>query len=361
MRVFKLLLRVILPLAMSGLFIWLSLRHTDVRAVGAAIAAADPLRLLGYALILVVIHVLRTVRWGILLEPLGHVGFKRLNSASAVGFMLLILLPLRLGEFARPLLIARPPPGVGVRLSRSGALASIVVERIVDGICIGVLGMIALRLLGSSASGVYLVFARRASVLVALGFFGLCLALVFAFLFRERALALARTLLTPLSPKLAARANEVLEAFISALHLGSGWKLLGFFVLTFAYWGLNGVGLGLLAPAFGFTNLTPLMIATILTIQVVGVMVPAGPGMVGTMQFFTQAGLSLFVAGALTDPAVGARAAGFANTVWMLQFGMSVLLGLIFLFVGHVSLKGLFGSSAAEEKLPGAAAAVAAP
>src|SRR5438045_9247623 len=120
---------------------WLSLRNADLRAVGRAIAAADPWRMAGFAAILVCIHLVRTVRWGILLEPLGHVGFKRLNSASAVGFMLLMVLPLRLGEFARPLLIARPPAGAGVRLRRSGAMASIVVARIVDGIAIGLPGI----------------------------------------------------------------------------------------------------------------------------------------------------------------------------------------------------------------------------
>jgi hypothetical protein len=35
-------------------------------------------------------------------------------------------------------------------------------------------------------------------------------------------------------------------------------------------------------------------------------MVPAGPGMIGTSQFFTQAGLSIFVPGALSVPAVAA-------------------------------------------------------
>src|SRR5437762_14203282 len=112
---------------------WLSLRNADLRAVGRAIADADPWRMVGFAAILVAIHLVRTVRWGILLEPLGHVGFKRLNSASAVGFMLLMVLPLRLGEFARPLLIARPPAGAGARLGRSGAMASIVARSHVDG------------------------------------------------------------------------------------------------------------------------------------------------------------------------------------------------------------------------------------
>ena len=352
MRNLKLVLQAVVSLAVSGVCIWLSLRHTDVRAVVQAMAAADPRRILLYVVLLLVFHLVRTARWGILLEPLGTVSFKRLNSASAVGWMLLMVLPLRLGEFARPLLIARPPPGGGTPLSRSGALASIVVERIVDGIFIGLLGVVSLRMLGNSASGKYLDFARSASVLVALGFFGLCVALVLAVLFRERALVLCQSVLRPLSPRLATRAAGMLESFISAVHVGSGWKVLAFGVLTVIYWGLNAFGIGLLARAFGFTGLTPLMLAVILTIQIVGVMVPAGPGMVGTMQFFTQAGLSLFAADGFS-----AHGAALANTVWLLQFADQCALGLIFLLAGHVSLKGLLGASAAlDEDAPAPAA-----
>src|SRR2546430_8358510 len=57
-----------------------------------------------------------------------------------------------------------------------------------------------------------------------------------------------------------------------------------------SYWTLTAAGLGILAPGFGFDSLTPLMLAVMLTIQVVGVMVPAGPGLVGNMQVFPQAG-----------------------------------------------------------------------
>jgi len=76
---------------MSALFIWLSLRHTDLRAVGRAMADADAVRVAAYVVMLLAIHLIRTVRWGLLLKPLGEVSFKRLNSASAVGWMLLML------------------------------------------------------------------------------------------------------------------------------------------------------------------------------------------------------------------------------------------------------------------------------
>jgi hypothetical protein len=74
--------------------------------------------------------------------------------------------------------------------------------------------------------------------------------------------------------------------------------------------------------------------------------VPAGPGMVGTFQFFTQMGLSLFLPGALGSGPQGVTAAAYANTIWLMQFGQQVLLGLLFVALGHVALRGLFGPSA---------------
>ena len=348
MNVLKLVLRIAVSLAISGLFVWLSLRNAPIRAVARAIADCDKTPLLIYLVLTLFVHLVRTVRWGILLEPLGHVGFARLNSASAVGFMLLMVLPLRLGEFARPLLIARPPVGKGAHLSRSGAMASVVVERIADGLFVGLLGVLALRALGARAGGDNAGFARRAAVLVSLGFATLCALLVAAFFLREQAVALCTRLLTPLSPKLAAKATSMLDAFIGALHLGSGWKVLGFFGLTSLYWALATFGIALVAPAFGM-HLGPLEACALLAIQVVGAMVPAGPGMVGTLQFFSQLGLSLFVPGALGSGPEGVHAAAYANTVWLLQFSQQVGLGLIFMAMGHVSLRGLLGKSTAEE------------
>lgn len=352
MKAAKLSVRIGISLALSAFFVWLSLRHTDLRAVAQAIGRADPGRVLAYVGLLLLVHVIRTVRWGLLLEPLGHVGFKRLNSASAVGFMLLMVLPLRLGELARPLIIARPPPGkTGARISRSGAMASCVVERVIDGMSVGLLGVVALHLLGRNASGSAAAFARKAALLVSAGFFGVCVALALAYFLRDPALRLVRAVLTPFAPRAADKAVAMLDSFISALHLGSAWRVLGVLALTAAYWATAAFGLSLLAPAFGM-HLDGRMAATVLAVQVVGVMVPAGPGMVGTLQLFTQMGLSLFYPGAVTDPVASIPAAAYANTVWLLQLGQQLTLGLLFLFAGHVSLRGILGSDAQSTSSP---------
>src|SRR5258708_17266770 len=111
-------------------------------------------------------------------------------------------------------------------------MASIVVERIVDGIAIGVVGIISLHLLGTSASGKYVEFARSASVLVAAGFLALCAGLVLAVVFHDRALLLAHPILEPPSPPLGHRAAGTLDAFIRAVHQGPGVKLLACLLRT---------------------------------------------------------------------------------------------------------------------------------
>jgi uncharacterized protein (TIRG00374 family) len=341
MRTGKRLLRVLLSLVVSGVCVFLSLRHTDPRAVLSAIAGVGLWAIVGYLVVLLAVHLVRTVRWQLLLTPLARVGFARVNSASAIGFMLLAILPLRLGELARPLLVSRPAAGAGPRLARGGALASILVERVIDGLAVGVLGIVSLHLLATTGSTADL--ARKASAVVTAAFGALCVALVIAFFMRERTVSLVRRLGRPISPKLADRVAHMLDNFIRGLHLGSAASVLGVLALTAVHWVLHALGYWIVAVAFGLP-LTPLMICTVLASNVVGVMVPAGPGNVGTSQLSTMLGVSIFMKGALTLPAVAA----YANTLWLLQIVQAVGLGLIFVMVGHVSLAGLFSAAEAE-------------
>jgi hypothetical protein len=96
----------------------------------------------------------------------------------------------------------------------------------------------------------------------------------------------------------------------------------------------------------------------VLAANVVGMMIPAGPGAVGTAQYATQAGLSIFIPGALSATPEAVPAAAYAYSIWILQFAQQVLLGLVFVLAGHVSLAGLFQRADREEP-PGDQAASA--
>jgi uncharacterized protein (TIRG00374 family) len=347
----KFVVRLVLSLLVSGFLIFLSLRNADLKSVAAAISHADPWPIVGYLLILLVVHLVKTLRWWLLLMAVGPTSFRRVNAASAVGFMLLVLMPLRLGELARPLIVSRPSAEGEVPLRRGQALASCVVERVVDILAMGVLGIISLRMLAASGHAAEL--ARHAATIVTAGVSVACIGLAVAFFMRMPTVAFVRRLLTPLSPRIAERLSRLLDGFILGLHIGSPLRVLSFLLLTVAYWALHVWGFWMVAGAFEL-HITPLMACTVLASQVVGIMIPAGPGMVGTSQFFTQLGLSIFIPGALSVPDVASRAAAYANTIWLLQFGQQVVTGIPFLLSGQVTLEGLFERRDAEPQLDSA-------
>jgi uncharacterized protein (TIRG00374 family) len=321
------IVQALIGIAISGLALWLTLRGKDLSAIVHEIRAADYRFLAPYVLILLGIHLARTVRWGILLEPVAKLPFSRLNAVSAVGFMALVVLPFRLGEFARPYLVAERP-----RLRVSSALSSVVVERVVDGIFTGVLLVVMLLALPDGTPGVQLL--RTAGVVVSLAFGGLLAFLVVAYRNRTLAVRIAEAVLRPLSPRLAARASGMLDAFIHGLRLvPSRSKLAQFFLLTAAYWGLNAWGMALLARGFGF-ELDAAQACTVLGVLVVGVMIPSGPGMIGTFQGAIVLGLSLFA----PREVVATQGVAFANVLWAVQLAQQVGLGLFFLFSRHIQL-----------------------
>ncbi|HEX9400716.1 MAG TPA: lysylphosphatidylglycerol synthase transmembrane domain-containing protein [Anaeromyxobacter sp.] len=321
-------------LAVSAAALWLTLRGKDPGAIWGAMRAGDYRYLVPYVVALFVIHLLRTVRWGLLLRPIAAVPFARLNAVSAVGFMALVILPFRLGELARPILVAERP-----RLRTSAALSSIVVERAADGLFTGLLLVVALLAVPDGTPGVRLL--RVGGALVSLAFAAIIGFLAFAYRNRAGAVAFATRLVRPLSPRLAERAGGMLDAFIHGLRVLPGPRsLVLFVVLTAGYWLLNAVGMRVLALGFGF-DLGAAEACALLGVLVVGVMIPAGPGMIGTFQGAIVLGLSLFA----PPDAVATRGMAYANVLWAAQLAQVTALGLAFLFSRHVPLGRLWGAA----------------
>jgi hypothetical protein len=332
--------QVLAGLAVSAGALWLTLRGKDLGAIWQAILDADHRWVFPYLLVLTVIHLTRTWRYGILLEPVAKVPFARLNAVCAVGFMALVTLPFRLGEFARPYLVAQRP-----KLRVSAALSSVVVERIADGLFTAVLLLVTL--LGVPEGTPGRTVLRGAGVIVFLVFAALLAFLVLAS--RNRALAVRITHATfgTVSHKVADKVSGMMDAFIHGLRLvPSRGKVALFFVLTLCYWGLNAWGMSLLARGFGI-QLGALASLTVLGVLVVGVMIPAGPGMVGTFQAAVILGLSLFLPKATID----VRGAAYANVLWALQIAQQVTFGLVFLFSRHIRFGQLFAAGDVEAQL----------
>ncbi len=327
--------QVLAGLAISGVALWLTLRGKDLAAIWAETRAADYRYLAPYFLVLAAVHLARTIRWGLLLAPVAKVPFARLNAVAAVGFMALFVLPFRLGEFARPYLVAERP-----RLRVSSALSSVVAERAVDGIFMGALLVAAL--LAVPEGTPRLALLRTGAVIVSLAFAFLLVFLAVAYRNREAAVRLVSACLGPVSPRLARRAAGMLDAFIHGLRiLPSRRELVAFLALTVLYWGLNALGMAVLARGFGF-QLGAVEALALLGVLVVGVMIPAGPGMVGTFQGAVVLGLALFA----PPQEVATRGMAFANVLWAAQLFQVTALGLFFLFSRHVQIARLFAAPA---------------
>ncbi len=325
----KRLLQTLAGLGVSGAALAITLRGKNLDRIWSEMLHADYRWLWPYLAMLTLIHVIRTVRWGILLEPVAKIPFSKLNAVSAVGFMALMILPFRLGEFARPYLVAERP-----RLRVSAALSSVVVERVADGLFTAVLLMLTLLAVPEGTRGLHAF--RVAGLVVFLAFATLLAFLVLAYRNRPRAVRLTHRLLDPMSPRIAERASGMMDAFIHGLRLvPSRRKVALFFFLTFLYWAVNGWSIKIFARSFDF-DLGFVDAFTVLGVLVVGVMIPAGPGMVGTFQAAVVGGLSLVVANA------GDRAFAFANVLWLVGLLQQTAFGFTFLFSRHIQLARIF-------------------
>lgn len=156
------LLRFVVPLAISAILLMLVINN--VRAEGDqlkdALGSTDWTLLIPAIALYFAGVLLRSIRWGMLLPEYG-VKLWTLFRALVVGFTINNLLPFRMGEVARAYLLARwgfVPYGATV--------ASLVVERVLDGLSLSLLLLVALWLVPSAPS-----YLSAVGVIAGCGFF----------------------------------------------------------------------------------------------------------------------------------------------------------------------------------------------
>jgi len=291
--------------------------------------------LLWYFLILVVIHFLRVARWYPLLRPIAKVGFWKLNRVGAVGNMAVFIFPLRLGELVRPYLIAERG-----KIRMSEAMATIVVERVFDGLMTSLLLFIVLRYLPTEHSQSYAEL-RAGSYLALALFVGALVVLALMYWRRDWTVRMIRRFVGRLLPGIAERIIGILEAFLRGLSILPDWRNVAAFVgITSVYWVLNGLGLWLFARGFGLH--VPLVAGyAMMASIVVGMMIPNSPANVGSFWFFLLKPLELYGLGA-----GDVQATVFALGVWALQTAQLLIFAGWFLVRGQVSVKSVWQMAA---------------
>jgi len=136
-----------IALLTAGLLV-LFFRNIDFPRVWELVRHIHPAYLLLFALGLLLQQLLRGYRWAILLRPRkASIRIATLVNFTLIGFLINTLLPGRIGEPARGILVARKE---GIKSAHG--LASVVIERLIDAVVVVCLFLISLLFLKHSAS-----------------------------------------------------------------------------------------------------------------------------------------------------------------------------------------------------------------
>lgn len=270
-------------LIISALFLYLSFHKIDFGELGASIVRANYIYLIPAVLITIVSFWIRSYRWKFLLKSVKDIAMSNLFSATMIGFMANNLLPVRLGEFVRADAIGRKE-----KISKSASFATIVVERLLDGLTL-LLFLIAVLL--------FFHFPRwvRTGGLLAFLFYIFILAfLLFLKMRTDQTLRWIGILLKLLPASISPKVEELLLSFIDGLKiLSDGRRLLIVSLLSILLWLTAIFSIECVFYAFNFD--LPLYAAFILLVVIsFGVMLPSSPGFVGTFQYSCVVSLALF-------------------------------------------------------------------
>jgi glycosyltransferase 2 family protein len=266
-----------------------------------------------YFVILFAMTWFRSVRWRFLLRSIADVPKKRLFAVSCIGFAAIVILPFRIGEIVRPLLIRTPardrtPGSAGRPISLAAATSSVVAERIIDGLYLSVVLALALWLVEPVHPLPDRVVGLRISVsdvrwsgFSMLGLFSLAFATIAVFYFaRSWAHGATLAVVGKVSTKLAEKLARIFENFADGLHvLGHAGDAFGFFVETSIYWGLNVLGVWLVAWGCGVAHLNgtpPTFGEACALVGMLGctILIPGPPGMVGVFQAGLYAAMTMY-------------------------------------------------------------------
>lgn len=307
-------------LVVSALAFWLTVHRFPLTDIFKILRSTDFSLFGPYLVLFVLIQIIRSWRWCLLLDPVAELEFSRVNAANAVGLLAVTLLPMRIGEIVRPMLVAAPP-----KLTILRALPSIVMERIVDGVFTAILLLIALLSLPDHFKGQA---AMRATGIAALI---ICAVLMSGILLLNGMRVWIASLIgrgvRHLNPAWGTPAEQWTDAWVRAIRLPrSHARKLLLLLLTAVYWSLAAWSLQVLGWAVGLDLTLPMACAVTGAITL-GAVVPAGPGMAGTLQVGAILALSLFT----PQETLLTKIAAFAHLLWATQLVLQIAWGLVFL------------------------------
>lgn len=305
--------KLVAGILLGAVLVYLSVRGINFQDV------ADGLKTIRYGYVIAVLitlllmQALRSWRWGVILSPLEKIDQLSLFSVTSVGFLAVVAIPARLGELARPYLIANKS-----QIRMTAAVGSVFVERVFD--CLTVLFIFIFALFFTPLPPL-LIKAGTVFFLITLSLF---VAMIVLITKREMSLKVLNSLFQKLPEKYTLKINHLFHHFIDGFKIISDVKLL--LLLTFLsalIWLIDVAAIYLMFLAFGFT--LPLAAPfVVMIILMIGIALPTAPGFIGNWHYSCILGLSLF--GISKSDAFT-----FSVIYHFISIGLVIILGLMFL------------------------------
>ncbi|MBV6449946.1 MAG: hypothetical protein MHPDNHAH_00659 [Anaerolineales bacterium] len=310
-----------LGVIISILFIWLALRGLQLDEFWSAVQKANYWWLLpGIGVYFVGVWV-RAWRWHYLLKPIKKIPTKTMFPITTIGYMGNNIYPARAGEVLRAVILKRKE-GVSV----SASLATIIVERIFDGVVMLAFVFVNLPELAklTSASG----FVGNIQQVAVIGtglFLGALVVFLLAAMFPHATAKIGLWFIHRLTPKrLHERIIGLMNKFLDGLaSLRSPWNVLMVFFTSVIIWLLETGKYWFVMHAFDFTvSFFALMLMN--GIVNLATTIPSAPGYIGT---FDAPGIAVLTAYGVDQ----ATAAGYTLTLHVALWLPITLLGAYFL------------------------------
>ena len=279
---------------------------------------------LGYAglslFFIILMQALRSYRWGVILEPMEKISQFTLFAVTSVGFLAIAAIPARIGELARPYLIAKRSS-----IKMSSALGTIIVERVLDSLAVLTI-TVAVFILQDLPSWMF-----KSGIL----FFSVTMLVIACMIGliwrRERAVKIIDRILRWLPGKLAQKVNHVIHHFIDGFQVITDVnRLLYLLLLSAVVWLVDVAAIYTLLLAFGF-HLPVLAAFVVMVILIAGIAIPTAPGFIGNWHYACILGLSLF---GIAKP----EGFSFALVYHFLSMIVVIILGAIFLPFNKLSI-----------------------
>jgi len=337
----------VISLLITAFFLYLAFRNVWLGKLWEELRQVQFGWLVPFFAITLVSMYLRAVRWKYLLEPVLQAPSHKLFPPLIICFALNGILPGRAGEFARAYLVSRD-----YRVKFSSALATVVVERIVDGAGLLALFAVILALVPLSGS-VELAWGERKWAMDAAQLRPLTNRLLAVSL-----TALAGTILMlwgpfrrsvqrivsriPLLPhKFKDGLNRFIETFVHGFHSLRSPRLIFWVIFhTGTVWLTVGLSLALISHGFPSIRLNFLQGMATAIIICIAILIPAAPGYWGLYEVGCI--LALQVLGVVPPGEIGQTAAlGFSLVIHSMQMVCTIGPGLWFLWRRQVSLSEL--------------------